>query len=185
MTRWAPAEERFEAKTQRTDTCWLWSGRLKDGYGQLSVNGRTTGAHRFAYERFVGPIPEGLVIDHLCRVRNCVNPGHMEPVTLAENIRRGETGKYLKDRTHCPRGHEYTEANTYITKPGTRGCRACAREKSRERYTPHPRVKVAHCAQGHPFDEANTGYHPNGQRRCKACRNAEQRRRRARQSQRD
>lgn len=80
---------RFWAKVAITPSCWLWQGWAdRDGYGALDVGGRFTRAHRFAYEELVGPIPDGLTIDHLCRVRNCVNPDHMEPVTLAENTRR-------------------------------------------------------------------------------------------------
>ena len=74
----------------RSDGCWLWRGKcLASGYGYLSVEGQTTFAHRVSYEYHVGPIPEGLHIDHLCRVRNCVNPEHLEPVTHKENHRRG------------------------------------------------------------------------------------------------
>lgn len=70
--------------------CWLWVGECNDnGYGRFSVKGRKVYAHRSSYEIHVGPIPEGLHIDHLCRVRNCVNPEHLEPVTRSENVRRG------------------------------------------------------------------------------------------------
>lgn len=84
-------EARFWAKVDKTETCWLWTAaiRRRSGYGVFSHQARTMLAHRFAYELLVGPIPDGLVIDHLCRVRHCVNPDHLEPVTQRENLRRG------------------------------------------------------------------------------------------------
>lgn len=103
--------------------CWIWDGPLHhNGYGACSKTKGTNRAHRATYELLIGPIPDGLVIDHLCRVRACVNPHHMEPVTDRENRRRGAAVI-----THCPQGHEYTPDNTYI-KPqtGTRNCRRCA-----------------------------------------------------------
>jgi hypothetical protein len=73
--------------------CWLWLGSLRSGYGRFSLNGKTCEAHRVSYEHLVGPIPQGMMIDHLCRTRCCINPDHLEPVTNAENIRRGQAGK--------------------------------------------------------------------------------------------
>lgn len=91
------------------------------------------GAHRYAYEHFIGPIPEGLQVDHLCRVRNCVNPDHLEAVTCRENVLRGDGVAAANARaTHCPQGHAYDEANTYTWTNGGRHCRACARIKTRE-----------------------------------------------------
>ncbi len=85
------AEERFWDKVERTETCWFWRGACNEkGYGYFHWDGHWRKAHRFAYELLIGPIPEGLTIDHLCFVRHCVNPVHMEPVTLRENILRGE-----------------------------------------------------------------------------------------------
>lgn len=86
-------------------------------------------AHRYAYELLVGPIPEGLHIDHLCRVRLCVNPAHLEAVTCHENNRRSTSPTAVNaKKTHCPRGHEYTEENTYFAPPdGRRMCKPCAR----------------------------------------------------------
>lgn len=82
----ASTEDRFWAKVNKTDTCWLWEGSLHyKGYGQFLFNGRTQKAHRAAYQMLVGPIPEGLSIDHICHVRNCVNPEHLRPVTNKQN----------------------------------------------------------------------------------------------------
>lgn len=91
------ARERFELYYEKSDGCWLWTGVLSyDGYGRFRADNRSTGAHRFAYEYYVGPIPDGLQIDHLCRVHNCVNPAHLEPVTPAENQRRGREARQAR-----------------------------------------------------------------------------------------
>jgi hypothetical protein len=107
--------------------CWIWTKRIdKHGYARTSV-GSKAGllAHRVAYEAAVGPIPTGLQLDHLCRTRRCVNPKHLEPVTLIENVLRGEGPSAINARkTHCPKGHPYNEANTY-TLNGCRYCRKC------------------------------------------------------------
>ena len=89
-------------------------------------------AHRLIYEHFNGPIPDGLQIDHLCRNRACCNPAHLEPVTQQENIARGECSQWRLEHTHCPNGHEYTEANTRIEKTGARRCRTCLNQLSRD-----------------------------------------------------
>lgn len=85
--------EYLEVDTGHTTPCWLWQRGLSEGYGSVRVGNRTTYAHRVYYERHVGPIPEGLDLDHKCRNRHCVNPEHLEPVTRAENIRRGALTK--------------------------------------------------------------------------------------------
>lgn len=132
--------ERFWDKVQAEPNsgCWLWVGAFSNGYGSFSLGGRTGrryGAHRVAYEFLVGPIPAGLQIDHLCRVRNCVNPDHMEPVTSRENTRRGEagkaTGRLNRAKSHCPQGHPFSGENLYETKSGGRACIACKRESTR------------------------------------------------------
>lgn len=112
--------------------CWLWAANTSMGYGQIIHDGRQVGAHRVAYEVLVGPIPEGLHIDHLCRVRHCVNPGHLEPVTQKENNRRALL--HVAAKTHCKRGHEFTPENTRRsrTRPRTRMCIACLNRNSKK-----------------------------------------------------
>lgn len=129
--------EKILARTDRTGDCWLWTGYVrKDGYGVLpqKVDGRVTPlyAHRLSYEAFVGPIADGQQIDHLCRVRNCVNPAHLEAVAPRINYRRGSgwAGENAK-RTHCKHGHEFTPENTRIHGNGWRACRSCERDKCR------------------------------------------------------
>jgi len=113
--------ERFWSKVEKTDSCWLWIAARdrKAGYGTIGYQGKVVKAHRLAYEMLVGPIPSDREIDHLCRVRNCVNPEHLELVTHAENMRR------RPPTTHCVNGHEYDEANTHIDKRGAKDCRKC------------------------------------------------------------
>lgn len=111
------------------DGCWYFTGkRNRKGYGQAGMHGP---AHRYYYRELVGPIPEGLTIDHLCEVTYCVNPAHMEPVTVQENTRRARAK--ARNRTHCAHGHELTPENTY-TYPGTgnRECKICRRRYVRE-----------------------------------------------------
>ena len=112
--------------------CWLVTGSLATtGYGQVRHNGRHTSTHRVSYEYFRGEIPSHLQVDHLCRVRHCANPWHMELVTRAENVLRGEGLSAQNARkTHCKRGHPFDEQNTYHH-GGLRHCRACRRERKR------------------------------------------------------
>lgn len=127
---------KFWASVDASGDCWLWTGaRTLDGYGQASIGGERFMAHRKSYELLVGPIPDGLHIDHLCRNPQCVNPDHLEPVTRSVNAQRGVAGDLARRRalinTACHRGHEYTASNTYVSKQGIRMCRTCLRENMR------------------------------------------------------
>lgn len=136
------AARRFWPKVIRqTEGCWIWTAGLNNkGYGQfgLKIDGRhrLVYAHRVAYANLCSPIPEGLQIDHLCRMRCCVNPWHMEPVTAQTNQRRGfgPSGHHAR-QTHCVHGHEFVGDNVYIRiDNGARQCRACRRvREERER----------------------------------------------------
>ena len=138
MTEITTVEEldaRFLAKVEKAEACWLWLGaRTSSGYGNFWT--RATGnivAHRYAYESLVGPVPADMMLDHLCRVRHCVNPAHLEPVTNRENLRRGVQGFAFTGR--CRRGHDTTAPGAIRTKPdGRRECRTCVNERWRARY---------------------------------------------------
>lgn len=109
--------------------CWLWKGTLdRIGYGNVVVERHTYRAHRVVYEALIGPIGDGLELDHLCRNKACVNPAHLEPVTHSENLRR-----HYATVTSCPHGHDYDEVNTYRDTSGKRRCRSCMRERQRVR----------------------------------------------------
>lgn len=125
-----PAREaRFWSNVETTGSCWYWTGtKGRNGYGMFWAGNRRTAAHRTAYQLLVGPIPDGLQIDHLCRTRSCVNPDHLEPVTQAENIARGMSGIKNASKSTCPKGHAYDSTDTN----GRRRCRECTRETSRE-----------------------------------------------------
>lgn len=142
VTRWGRWPDRFWTRVDKDGPvpehrpelgpCWIWTGaKAGSGYGECRPPGlgRDQGAHVIAYELLVGPIPEGMQLDHECRVHACVNPAHTEPVPHLENQRRGLRGELT---THCPRGHEYTPENTRVYR-GHRYCRACHRDRERAR----------------------------------------------------
>lgn len=136
-----PIADRFWPKVEKTEGCWFWkAAKHPRGYGQIHDNdrGRMVSAHIVAYELTVGPVPEGMELDHLCRNTSCVRPDHLEPVTHAENVWRGESGSFggpVKNaaKRRCPQGHPYSKENTYVGPKGTRFCRACARARQRKR----------------------------------------------------
>ena len=116
--------------------CWLWTGALVNGYAQFRVGqDRVVPGHRWLYEQMIGPIPEGLVLDHFaCDTPACVNPAHVRPVTHIENVLRGSGPTALNlAKTHCVNGHPFDDANTMIRKTGSRRCRTCVREYNARR----------------------------------------------------
>ena len=132
---------RFWAKVQKSEGCWLWEGTINgNGYGHLKISGRTILAHRVAYLLTYGPIPDGLVIDHVkdrgCSHRHCVNPSHLEAVPPRVNTLRGE-GAAAKNarKTHCKNGHELSGPNLAMVNTGRgrigRRCRTCRRAQKR------------------------------------------------------
>lgn len=178
-------ERRFLGRIQPNikTRCWYWLGApSKAGYGLMSVANQTLYAHRISHELYKGPIDPGLEVDHLCRVRHCVNPAHLEAVTPRVNNLRSQSPAARNAKvTHCPYGHAYDAANTGIGEHGTRKCKACKARRGRDRYV---RILAAagrvaginrsdrtHCPQGHPYDDSNTYITPStGARTCRACR---------------
>jgi hypothetical protein len=127
-----PTIERFMSHVEKTEAgCWEWTGvRNRSGYGKFEVRGKTLVAHRWSYEHFVGPIPEGFQVDHVkargCTLRSCVNPAHLEAVTAKENVHRSDSPCAENSRkTHCIRNHELSGDNVRVNKSGSRVCRAC------------------------------------------------------------
>lgn len=139
--------DRFMVKVEipGEDECWTWTGYTNEsGYGRFAEGGRLWLAHRWSYTYFVGPIPEGLELDHTCHTddascrggvtcphRRCVNPMHLEPVTGDVNTERGRSGQHWAERTSCPQGHPYDHTNTYEHR-GKRYCRTCVNAAGRK-----------------------------------------------------
>jgi HNH endonuclease len=127
---------RYAAKVRIDEAdCWLWTGYVGDnGYGTAAISGhRRRYAHRLVYTLLVGPIPEGLVLDHRCKVRHCVNPAHLEAVTVQENARRVRSGGHPNKNGLCRRGlHPWAPSNMYIPADGRERCLECHRERQRK-----------------------------------------------------
>lgn len=131
----ADPDERFWSKVEKTESCWLWTGGTGLSYGVYVRDGKTWVAHRWSYTVHFGDIPDGLVIDHLCRTPRCVRPDHLEAVTLAENSRRAAATR--KNQRECGRGHVLTGDAKRTRKDGVVYCGTCAnltQAKRRERY---------------------------------------------------
>lgn len=179
--------------------CWEWTGALRNGYGRTSTKGRYISVHREVYELLVERLAREVTLDHLCQNRSCANPGHLEPVSQSVNAQRGwaneETprGNRNRDKTHCPQGHPYDDANTYRRADGSRRCRTCmaaqraqrdtdpakyARRLELKRASYHrvkddrlpPTRERTHCPRGHAYDDENTYRTSTGGRGCRECR---------------
>lgn len=187
-----PLIPRLEARTiiDPDSGCFIWTGPTHHGgendYGQISYKGQTRPTHVAAWEELVGPIPDGLVLDHVvargCKSRRCWNVAHLEPVTHVVNTLRGNSPMALNARkTACPAGHPYDEKNTSI-RGGSRICRRCERARAAATYREKREAlgkpvndvlqrDRTHCPKGHPYDEANTVLRGN-RRGCRECNRA-------------
>lgn len=172
-------EARFWSKvtSKGEGECWLWHnpGVSNRGYGLFYNGERMVAAHRWLYEQINGPLPRSTVLDHLCRVRSCVNPAHLEPVSPRVNVLRG-TGLSAKNaqKTHCGKGHPLDGDNLYLAQ-GKRHCRQCRKENNQARLAarktmPAPAERT-HCPQGHPYEGDNLAIE-GGKRVCRTCRRA-------------
>ena len=148
-----PLVDRFWMKVQKTDGCWNWTGaKLIPGYGTIQDNHRKMRAHRLAYELLVGPIPDGLVLDHLCRNKGCVRPDHLEAVTQAENLMRGNgVGARHARKTHCNYGHEFNEQNTVVRYYHNRPVRCCKPCEARRNALRKTRKTIADSVPVDPY----------------------------------
>ncbi len=134
---WAFVDKKGPIMRGMRSRCWVWTGATAKGYGQFQLESRrTVRAHRFSYEFNVGEIPKGLTIDHLCRNKACIRPGHLEPCERGVNTLRGDTVTARnKAKKACSRGHRFTKANTIRrpSAPTKRECRTCAADRGRQR----------------------------------------------------
>jgi hypothetical protein len=150
------ADERFWKSVNKTASCWLWTGHIaSNDYGIISIRGTRFYAHRWSYEYHVGPIPEGMHVDHLCMVKACVNPAHLEAVTPAENTRRASKVLGPWATGLCQRGHDITNPSNVYRRPdgGGSNCAACSRlrghrrtEGKQVRRAVKPTVRIRLCA---------------------------------------
>lgn len=151
------AEEKFLRYINKTQSgCWEWTGGLSRGYGRFWFKGRVGAlAHRISWQIHKGPIPGDLPLDHLCRNPKCVNPDHLEPVTQAVNMSRSKNAR----KTHCPYGHEYTEANTRLVRSHTstsgfsRSCKACEPRRGAQQRMRARACKALAVSQGIPQND--------------------------------
>lgn len=131
-------DERFWEKVQKSPGCWNWTASTRAGYGGIKIRGKNKLAHRVSYEMIVATIPDDLTIDHLCKNKLCVNPAHMEVVSLSENVKRAQPwlksaltrGAHQSAKVSCPNGHPYD----YTSPNGKRGCKTCRRATYRRHY---------------------------------------------------
>ncbi|MFB7461281.1 hypothetical protein [Streptomyces sp. NPDC056188] len=149
--------------------CWIYTGTItSQGYGQIGVEGKVRQAYKVAYELFIGEVPPGLELDHLChtrdlkcisnsdcRHRRCVNPWHLEPVTQRENTRRSNNPSAVNARkTHCIHGHEFSPENTYVKPNGQRQCRQCGRDASARYFASTGRARDRRARQRKQGDQS-------------------------------
>lgn len=178
MNKEIPARFMNKVQIEPNGGCWNWLASKRDGYGRYHFNNKLTQAHRWLYEYVNGPISSTLQLDHVvCQNRACVNPDHLELVTQQVNLERGNSPFIVnKRKTHCKRGHEFTEENTHVDSSGYRKCRKCHKQRSLTFICNkklgitgcHNSLKT-HCNNGHEYTTNNTRVAKDGRRICKTC----------------
>ena len=180
-----PLEHRFNEKWEPvTETgCWIWTARVAGGsasgmqYGYISDGRKQLRAHRVSYEIHKGKIPDNLFVRHTCDTPVCVNPAHLELGTHQDNMNdMAQRGR--RKRTHCKRGHELSEENSYINANGHKYCKVCKNDRAKaklrkergELFGKQQRKPKTHCKNGHKFTEENTYKRPDGYLECVTCR---------------
>ena len=156
-------ESRFWSKVNKTDTCWLWTAGTWNGYGRYRHGARNVLAHKALYESVNGRVLDGHELDHLCGVRHCVRPDHLEAVTHAENVRRGNGGS--KPRARCPQGHDYSIHGRMRRDGRGRRCVICHASQLPRTY---PRGGD-HCGNGHERTDVNAYRNASGKWICRVC----------------
>jgi hypothetical protein len=145
---WAKVDKAGPTPDDRPELgpCWLWTATQTRGYGRFHFQGRLDVAHRVAYEIAIGQIPDGKVLDHLCRTPSCVNPSHLEVVSQLVNVLRGVgfPAQHAK-KTHCPQGHPYDEENTYRRHGDWRECRVCKKARKEAWKARHRQIGAGSC----------------------------------------
>lgn len=133
----------FWTYVEKGPDCWMWTGTVTGRYGQVMYRAKKWSAHRLAYTLTIGPIPPGMTLDHLCKVKTCVNPAHLEVVTRGENTLRGPGPSHDNAlKTACKNGHPFNETNTYVNPRGARSCRICHASYQRRWAHQNPSVDV-------------------------------------------
>jgi len=172
--------------------CWEWPGaKTPKGYGMIGYQPSNRGweyTHRLMYKLTVGPIPDGTQLDHFgCDNPSCCNPAHLRPVSPRENTLRSRSpSAFNAAKTHCSRGHQFTEDTTYVSSDGKRHCRICTQARNRDTYatkrreysgqTPPKPSTPSHCRAGHEYSNDNTYVSPDGKFRCRECARLRQKR---------
>lgn len=157
--------------------CWTWGGFVENGrYGRFDIKNSEGKwnwfyAHRVSFLIFNGKLTDGLVVDHKCKNKSCVNPDHLREVTNRFNVVVNSTSKFAINAKveKCPKGHPYSGKNLMMTKKG-RACRECNREWTKKRYIPKPKILKTHCINGHEYTPENTLIQKKRWRSCLICR---------------
>lgn len=164
-------KERLLSKIVVVNDCWEWQACKNKGYGRINVSGKIKEAHRVSYEIFIGEIPKRNIIHHVCNNPACINPKHLKPLLQTNHLKeKGHASDVELSKTHCPKGHPYTEGNlVHRANRKTRECAICNRENAKKYYKTKPTGLRTHCPKGHPYWGENLTMKNGKYKRCKQC----------------